>query len=239
MSCPHALPPCPRKPRARGLTLLEVMVAVAVLSMVGVLIYGAAFGLTRSKTVVGHDNARYREGRAALRRINDELSAAFISSHQPISLALAVRTTIFAATNSSPADRLDFTAFSHIRVARDAHESDQAEISYFGSPDPDVSGKVDLARREQPIIDIDPRRGGQVNVLAEDIDLFDLRYLDPVSGMWQDTWDTTQATGQIGRLPLQIKVTLVLRDGPAGKNISFVSRVQPQMTTALNFAVPR
>lgn len=239
MPRPAAPLPCSPSALSRGLTLLEVMVAVAVLAMVGVLIYGAAFGLTRSKTVVGHDNARYREGRAALRRINDELSAAYLSMHQPINPALGARITIFAASNGSPADRVDFTSFAHIRVARDAHESDQTELSYFGSPDPDVSGKVDLARRAQPLIDLDPRRGGQVNVLAEDIDLFDLRYLDPVSGMWQDTWDTTQAAGQIGRLPLQVKVTLVLRDGPAGKNIPFVTRVQLQMTSALNFAIPR
>ena len=223
----------------RGMTLLEVMVAIGVLAMVGTLIYGAAYGLTRSKTTVGANNARYREGRAALRRINDEMSAAFLSMHQPINPALNVRVTLFAATNGSPADRVDFASFSHIRVAHDAHESDQAEISYFGSPDPDVSGKVDVARREQSVIDIDPRRGGRVDVLAENIDLFDLRYLDPITGMWQDTWDTTQAMGQIGRLPLQVKVTLVLRDGPGGKNIPFVTRIQMQMTSALNFAIPR
>ena len=182
---------------------------------------------------------RYREGRAALRRINNEMSAAFLSGHVPINPALSVRTTCFIGTNGSPADRLDFTSFSHVRVTRDSHESDQNELSYFGSPDPAVSGKTDLARREQSVIDLDPRKGGTVNVLVENIDLFDLKYLDPVSGMWQETWDSSQATAQYARLPLQVKVTLVLRDGPAGKNVPFVARIVLAMQSPLTFAIPR
>jgi general secretion pathway protein J len=224
---------------SRGLTLLEVLVSVAILSMVAMLIYGAAYGLERSKKTVAQMDERYREGRAALRRINSEISSAFLSGHVPINAMLSVRNTCFIGTNGSPADRIDFTSFSHIRVTRDSHESDQNELSYFGSPDPAVSGKTDLARREQTVIDLDPRRGGPVNVLVDNIDLFDLKYLDPVSGMWQETWDTSQATGQMGRLPLQVKATLVLRDGPAGKNVSFVARIVLAMQTPLTFAIPR
>jgi general secretion pathway protein J len=204
-----------------------------------VLMYGAAHGLTRSKESVGHMNERYREGRLAMRRMSNEISAAFISAHQPINLQLSVRNTVFFGTNGSPADRLDFTSFSHIRVTRDSHESDQNELSYFGSPDPNVSGQTDLARRESKLIDIDPKRGGDVNVMAENIDLFDIKYLDPLTGMWQEQWDTAQATGQLMRMPLQVKITLVLRDGPGGRNIPFVQRVNVQMQSALTFAIPR
>jgi general secretion pathway protein J len=225
--------------RARGMTLIEVMVAISVLAMVSVLMYGAAYGLTRSKQSVGHMNERYREGRLAMRRMSNEISAAYISAHQPINLQLSVRNTIFYATNGSPADRLDFTSFSHVRVARDSHESDQNELSYFGSPDPNISGKTDLARRESPLIDIDPKRGGQINVMAENIDLFDLKFLDPMSGMWQEQWDTSQASGQLMRMPLQVKITLVLRDGPGGRNIPFVQRVGVSMHEPLSFAIPR
>lgn len=229
----------PTHAAVRALTLIEVMVAISVLAMVAVLVYGAAYGLTRSKESVGHMNERYREGRAAMRRMSNELSAAFISAHQPINVMLSVRNTGFYGSNGSPADRLDFTSFSHIRVDRDSHESDQNELSYFGSPDPNVSGKTDLARRESPIIDLDIKRGGQVNLLAENIDLFDLKYLDPVTGMWQEQWDTTQATGQLMRMPLQVKITLVLRDGPNGRNIPFVQRVAIAMHDPLSFAIPR
>ena len=224
--------------RARGLTLLEVLVAVAILSMVAILIYGAFDGMSRGRKGLGRVNDRYHEGRAALSRIAMEIPSAFLSLHQPLNIQQAVRMTVFSGTSGSPADRVDFTSFSHRRLARDSHESDQNEISYFGSPDPAVPGKVDLARREASMIDLDPKKGGEVNVLAEDIDLFDVKYLDPVSGLWNDTWDTTQAaTGQPNRLPLQIKVTLVLNGGPNGK-IQFVTKIPIAMQAPLQFATP-
>jgi general secretion pathway protein J len=225
---------------ARGLTLLEVMVAVSILAMVSVLIYGAFDGLSRGKKGLARVNDRYHEGRAAVSRIAMELASAFLSQHQPLTAAQLRRKTLFSASNGSPADRIDFTSFSHRRLMKDAHESDQNEISYFGSPDPSVPGKTDLARREAPLIDIEPNRGGEVNVLAEDIDLFDVKYLDPTTGQWLETWDTTQgATGQPNRLPLAVKITLVLKGGPDGKPVPFVTKMPLAMQQPLNFAVPR
>jgi len=229
----------PHRASSRGLTLLEVLVSISILAMVSVLIYGAFDGMSRARTGIGRINQRYREGRLAMRRIATELSSAFLSAHQPLNQALAVRTTVFIGTNGTPADRLDFTSFSHFRVTRDTHESDQNELSYFGSQDPEVSGKTDLARREAAIIDLEPTRGGQVLVLAEDVDLFDLRYLDAVTGMWQERWDSTQAMNQLGRLPLQVKITLVLRNGPGGKNVPLVARVPIAIQTPLSFAIPQ
>jgi general secretion pathway protein J len=226
--------------RTRGLTLLEVMVAVAILAMVSVLIYGAFDGLSRGKKGLGRMNDRYHEGRQALNRVASELASAFLSQHQPLTAAQNRRLTIFSGSHGSPAARVDFTTFSHRRLTRDAHESDQCEVSYFGSSDPTVPGKTDLARRESPLIDLEPKRGGEVNVLAEDIELFDLKYMDPTTGQWLETWDTTQgATGQPNRLPLAVKITLVLKGGPEGKSVSFVTKMPLAMQLPLNFAVPR
>ena len=230
-----------RSPRrfGRGITLLEVLVSVAILAMVSVLIYGAFDGMTKAKNGMGKINQRYREGRLAIRRLARELPSAYLSGHQPLNQSLIVRETLFVGENSTPADRLDFTSFSHRRFLRDTHESDQNELSYFGSADPAVSGKTDLARREQTPIDLEADRGGTVQVLAENIDLFELEYLDQISGLWQERWDSTSTTGQMGRLPLQVKVTLVLRDGPAGKNLPFVARIPLAMQSPLIFAIPR
>jgi len=223
----------------RGLTLLEVMVAVAILAMVSVLIYSAFDGLGRGKKNLGRVNDRYHQGRAALSRISRELSSAFLSVHQPLTEQQFRRLTIFKGTMSSPADRVDFTSFSHLRLVRDAHESDQNELSYFGSPDPKVSGKLDLARRESPIIDLEPRRGGEVEVLAEDIDHFEVRYLDATTGLWTESWDSSQAIGQPNRLPFEIKLTLALKGGLENKPITFVTKVAMPMQAPLSFAVPR
>jgi general secretion pathway protein J len=228
-----------RRHVSRGLTLLEVMVAVGILAMVAVLTYGAFDGLSRGKRNLGRLNDRYHQGRAALSRISMELSSAFLSLHQPPNEQQIHRLTIFAGSNQSPADRIDFTSFSHRRLVRDSHETDQNEISYFGSPDPNVSGKVDLARREAAMIDLEPKRGGEVNVLAEDIDLFDVKYLDATTGMWTETWDSSQSTGQLGRLPYEIKLTLVLKGGADGKPITFTTKMSMPMQAPLSFGIPK
>ncbi|HMJ11431.1 MAG TPA: type II secretion system protein GspJ, partial [Polyangiaceae bacterium] len=198
--------------RARGFTLIELLVAIGILSMISVLIYSAFAGLKNSKEGVERVDDRYREGRLAMARISRELQSAYLSTHA-INPQLAVQQTVFVGTRGTPADRLDFNSFANRRLDRDSHESDQVEISYFSSRDPKRDGKIDLVRRADTKLDDDPQKGGRVEVLATDIDLFDLEYLDPLSGQWIETWDSTQAVGQPNRLPLQVRVLLVLNEG--------------------------
>lgn len=221
--------------RKRGLTLLEVLVAVAVLSLVASLIYGAFDGMSRTRASVSKMDERYHQGRQAIARMSRELQSAFLSLHQPLAMPLAVRTTAFIGKNQGSNDRVDFTSFSHRRLMRNAHESDQNEISYFVARNPDDSSKYDLVRREQREIDLDPSRGGVVNVLAEDIESFDVRYLDQLTGEWVEAWDSTQASGQLNRLPMQVKIRLVLKGGRGGEPFVLETKVPIAMPTALMF----
>lgn len=223
------------------MTLLEVLVAVGILAMVGTLLYGALDGMSRSRAGIERIGDRYHQGRQAIARISRELQSAFLSLHVPLQQTLAVRTTVFIGTDAASSDRVDFTSFSHRRLARDVHESDQNELSYFMGRDPDKSDKYDLLRREQKEIDLDPTHGGVVNVLCEDVTSFDLMYLEPSTDTWLSSWDSTQPSnqGQYMRLPLQVKVVLVLRGGEGEKPIKLVSKVSLGMQVPLTFAIPR
>lgn len=178
----------------------------------------------------------------AMQRVSRDLSSAYLSLHTPVDTRLAVQKTAFIGKRGSPADRLDFNSFSNTRRDRNAHESDQAEISYFGSEDPERQSRLDLARRVSTHPDLDPQHGGRVEVLATDIDLFQLEYLDPQSGMWNETWDTTQVTGQPNRLPLQVRITLVLNEGGRSRadsgrgRIRFMTVISLPIQQPLNFA---
>lgn len=237
--------PKPRSSRGRlrGFTLIELLVAVAVLAMVSVLIYSAFAGLANSKHGITRINDRYREGRGAVQQITRDLQSAYLSLHKPIDPSIQTQQTVFIAQRGSRATRLDFNSFSHRRFDRDAHESDQAELSYFASEDPNDPGTYDLARRTSHRLDLEPTRGGRVDVLATDIDLFDVELLDPTTGNWIDTWDTTQATGQLDRLPLQVRFTLILNGGRrnaadrARDTIRFESKVTLPIQNALTFAM--
>lgn len=229
-----------RRASQRGLTLLEVLVAVGILAMVSTLIYGAFDGMQRSRTGIERIDERYHQGRQALVRMSRELQSAFLSLHQPQVYINTVRTTIFLGTDGGTSDRVDFTSFSHQRLMRNVHESDQNELSYFLGRDPDHSDKYDLLRREQKEIDLEPTKGGIVSVLCEDVTVFDLQYLDPTTDTWLDSWDTSQVTtqAQFNRLPFQIRIKLVLKGGAGDRPINFITKVSPGMQASLAFAIP-
>ncbi len=224
--------------RSRGMTLIEVMVSLAILAMISLLIYGAFDSLSMGKKGEAMKTDRARQGRGAILRMTRELSAAFLSMHAPQNPSLITRTTAMVGVNSTPFDRVDFTSFAHRRVDRDAKESDQAEVGYFASKDPDAD-KYDLVRREQTPIDFDPKKGGVVNVLAENIESFDIRFLDPRTAQWLEYWDTTQVSGQLNRLPLEIKITLVLANCPLGVEKTFTTKFMLPMQDPLSFGIPR
>lgn len=222
---------------SRGMTMIEVMVAVAVLAMVAVLIHGVISSLSHGRKSEDMRAERAHQGREAMQRMVRDLSGAYLSMHVPTIPALQTERTAFVARNTSPYDRLDFTAFAHLRTERDTHESDQAEIGYFAAPDPDVPEKMDLVRREQTPIDYEPLKGGTVNVVAEDIERFDVRFLDPMTGMWVETWDSQQVMGQPNRLPLEVEITLVLKGVGDGPPYSYSTKLFLPIQQPLSFGI--
>jgi len=231
-----------RRASLRGFTLVELIVAVAILSGVCLLIFGAFAGMKASKDGLQRLADRYREGRLAMARISRDVQSAYVSNHAPFDPSLQVVKTAFKASPGNPAYRLDFNSFCHRRLERDSHESDQAEISYFGSPDPDHSGVTDLARRESGKLDAEPTKGGKVEVLATDISRFELKFLDATTGMWTEEWDTTEATGQLNRLPVMMKIVLVLTGGERSRAagpqqpLRFVAKIPIWISRPLTFA---
>lgn len=228
-----------RRRARRGMTLLEVLVSLGVLAMISLMIYGAFDSLSRGRKGEAMRVDRARQGRDAIERMTHEIQSAFLSMHNPLSAALVTRQTAFIATNEQTFDRLDFASFAHRRVEKESKESDQSEIGYFVVKDPDKEDKMDLVRREQSPPDFDPKRGGVVNVLAEDVELFDIRFLDPISTQWLERWDTTQLTGQLNRLPLEVKITLVLKPVKNSPPYRFVTKFMLPMQQPLSFGIPR
>lgn len=224
---------------ARGMTLIEILVSITILAGISLLIYGAFDSMSRGKKGEEMRVDRAHQGREAIERIARELQAAYLSQHTPSNPSLVTRITAFIGQHGGQFDRVDFAAFAHRRTERDAKESDQAEIGYFVVRDPDVQDKWDLVRREQTPIDTEPKKGGVVNVLAEDVESFSIKYLDPTTAQWLEQWDTQQITGQPQRLPLEVKVTLVLKGVPNGPPYAFTTKVFIPIQQPLSFGIPK
>jgi general secretion pathway protein J len=221
----------------RGFTLLEVILAVAILALVGTMVYGGFSQTALNKARVESDVDRSRIVHMALERMSRELTMAFVSTHANPSVDLRVVETAFIGKDNGRDDRIDFTSFSHRRLYRNAPESDQNEISYFVAEHPDDPDVQVLARREQNRIDDDPRRGGKSQIMVEDIDEFNVEYYDPLLSEWVQTWDTEDVLAQPNRLPTQVRIRLTVKDPRRPRETqAFGTRVTIPLTYALNHA---
>jgi len=226
-----------RSLRFSGMTLIEIMIAIAILSMVITLIWSGFSQTSRNKKRVEGQIDQYHAVSMALERMVRELSAAYVSVHLHRSLSLQGMRSSFVGKDSMSGDRLDFNAFSNQRIRQNTWESDQHELSYFLTDN--RQGVRVLARREDKGVDNEPRRGGRVETLVEGVEDLQFEYLDPISRTWLKTWDTTQGgVGQPNRLPAQVKITLTLEEPPGGGSGSrvFGTRAVLPMQFALNHA---
>ncbi|MEM7609058.1 MAG: type II secretion system protein GspJ [Myxococcota bacterium] len=229
--------PSPARRSTRGLTLIEVMIAVAIMAMMSVTLWGGFNQTIVARSRISERLDRSQEVTAAVERMARELSQAFVSTHLNPNQSLQTMITAFEGQDRGRRDRIDFTSFSHRRLYRNAHESDQNEISYFVTDHPTEDNIEVLARREQPRIDDEPGRGGRVEILLNDIEEFEVEYLDSVSGQWTTQWSTTQAAGQPNRLPIQVKISITVLDPETRRPQTVGTRVHLPIRYGLNHAV--
>lgn len=228
-------------PRKRqGFTLVEALVAIAIFGIVATIVFGGFSQTMRNRAFVEAQSERSHVIRVAMERMVREISAAFMSIHvNPNTQLIAMRTT-FHGRREGRGSRLDFTSFSHRRLYRDAHESDQNEIGYFltETRDEDTDRRrLSLVRREQNRIDDDPERGGQFMILVDEVKEFELTYLDPTTLEWRDSWDGLSGT-ELNRLPCQVRIRLVVPSSTNGRRDEvYTTRAMVPITWALNHAV--
>ncbi len=225
--------------RARsGMSLVEVMVAMTIFAVVASLLYSGFAQTARVKERVESQLEREHEIRSGLERMAQEMTTAYTSSQRNINEALRTMMTGFVAKEQGSNTKVYFSSFSHRRLYRNAHESDQNELAYFVTADPDASSEDVLARREQRRVDEDIEKGGQIQVLIRNVHGFEVQFFDPLTKEWTTNWDTTQAGGQPNRLPLQAKINVKVPNlNGKGPDQTFGTRTWFPNTYALNFTL--
>lgn len=220
--------------------MLELLVSSAILAMMSVMIFTAFEHTGRVRERLGHRQERDHVARVALAKISRDLRSAFLSAHVNTLQTQRAALTAFVGRDQSHGDRLDLTTFTHRRLMRHAHEGDACEVGYRVEERRDSGQIYDLVRRESPRIDDEPQRGGIVDVLVTDVADFQLRYFDPTTRQWKDSWDTTQATGEVGRLPPRVRITLTLNERDRSRVSERVYRTETpvMMTDPLRFGLP-
>jgi general secretion pathway protein J len=199
--------------KARGFTLLEVMIAAAITAIIGVLVAGSFQRAARSRDLAEEQDERFSGARVALTRMSREVSQAFLSDHYD-KRRFRERPTVFEGKDRGREDDLLFTTMTHARVVRDVKESDQAIVEYSVEPDPARRGELALWRREKARIDDDATRGGTRAVVLEHVRGFDVEYWDWKKQEWAREWSSSRTDHQ-GLLPTRVRfrVTLAMPDG--------------------------
>lgn len=196
-----------RGSRARGgFTLVEVVVSLAVLSMIGVMAWTTMSSTLMARDLLQQEDEIDRSARSAMDRIQREISLAFLTKNLQ---AIQSYQTVFVGKDSSDCDQIWFASKSHRRTRKAARESDQTEITLWCESDPDNRNRSVLLHRESQRIDHEPDKDGAIAPLARNVERFDLRYLDNRTGEWTDEWDSL-GSEQTNRLPRAVQVVLVL-----------------------------
>ncbi len=188
----------------RGLTLIEVMVAIAILLVMSAVVAESLRNSITFHNLLSDRDSTVRAARVALSKLKRDIQLSYLSPNRGNPDRFM---TVFVGMNDEP-DKLFFASLNHQRLYLDSRESDMTEITVWTEQNPDGPGYV-LYHREAPRIDEEPDEQGVVWPLAYNVRSFSLRYLDQLSGEWRDEWDTRSADTPY-RLPRAVEIGLVL-----------------------------
>jgi general secretion pathway protein J len=223
--------------RQAGFTLLEVMLALAILGFITATLWGS-FSRTayvKQRTEAAQD--RVHAARVAMMRMSREIEMAFLgTSDNP---ALVDRRTMFIGVTHNDADELRFSWFGHQRLRADTPEADTALVMYYTEPDPDNRQRLNLMRRETRRLEQkDPTTiPGESYVLCPGITRLKFSYYDYKKKEWREDWNTMGADG-LQYLPTHVRVTLGILD-ERGQEQLYTSAARVIMTERVDYRPKR
>lgn len=205
---------------SRGFTLLEILVAMAILAVVSTLVYTSFSGSLKAIDRVGQEADVYRDARFVLSRMSEEISMAYWPGTQGSFAG------VFAGQNARVGgvamDTLQFTALSHFRILPDELSTDLTQITYSLERNPETE-RWSLLHHATPhflgLAGIPDERF----VIGEGIHGLNLRYFDGTD--WWDRWDTAEKNA----LPKVVEVEVIFMQSN-GKEGSVKTWVRPGMS---------
>lgn len=211
----------------RGFTLIEVLVATAILAIILTTVYGVVARTLQAKNRSEARADLYAAGREAILKMADEVEAALPPARE------AVWFYGVPGEGRVPAD-----AFQFVTVVRRQHSANQSRggralVSYSLDPMPATPNLFALRRQEEmanaDLVAADPTDDAASEVptpppviaahLLDRVAGLRVRYLDPETGSWTDSWDTERDVrpgDPPPTLPAAVELVLFLADEEGG-----------------------
>jgi prepilin-type N-terminal cleavage/methylation domain-containing protein len=193
----------PRK--NKGFTLIEVLIAAAILALIVTIIYGAFAGSIKTMKISTEGGDIHRRARVILHRMAQEMSCACLPSEEET-------TGVYGFVGEDreaeglPQDTLRFTSTA---LPLGERSRGVKQVGFY----PDVDRETDkptVMMREDTTPDERADEGGRRILLAEGIGGVDFTYYDDQGREWK-RWDTTTPLFA-GRLPRRVKISLFFKD---------------------------
>jgi general secretion pathway protein J len=216
-------------PHSTGFTLIEVLLAMAILVVIMSVVYGSFS--TAGRNVEQAEAARDETdlARTLLAKLTDDLTNAYFNPKMNMvnpNTSANVNQTILYGKKAETGegedkmrhDSLSLTTLTNWRKP-DSKETELLEVGYFFKEKPDGSG-YSLYRREKRELSADapPLEGGVEYEITDRVEGLQFRYYNGTT--WVDEWDTRTLPG----LPKTVELALTFDSGKVYVTQADVSR---------------
>jgi general secretion pathway protein J len=184
-----------------GLTLIELIVAVALLALLTVMAYRGLDSMTRANDRTLAESERWRATTLLLERFGADVSQ---PARRPVRGAAGVPLPAWWGRAMSEPEGAD-AQFEFTRKSPPGR--DESRLGYRLR-----DGNVELLVWR--VLDRAPVSSVEVYALLEHVSALRFRHLD-AQGLWQDQWPVTDSEP----LPRAVSIELTLTDGPSVKRI--------------------
>ncbi len=200
-----------------GLTLLEVLIAIAIASLLAIALYGSFFSVLKARATIDEELVAVNSTTRFFDSISKEIQSTYFKDTNKKTFFEGEKKELLGRTVST----VKFTAFMHTGAGNAAPTSDLVAIRY--SVEKDSSGALTLYRESwNPyLVDENSADGIVKTAVLENIESFDVSYLSYRG--WAGAWDSLAEKTK----PYAIKARVSVKD--AGKReYSVIARTMIQ-----------
>jgi prepilin-type N-terminal cleavage/methylation domain-containing protein len=208
---------CVSRPAAEGFTLLEVMIAIAIMATILVILFGTYSAAVDRAARTRDLSQVYHEARVLLQLMVNDLRSAYVKepteqAQRALQQAKA-EPIIFLGEDrteaNQPADKLAFSTVLPLQRP-DVPDSEMCHVTYSIEPVNEAVQQRALFRRSNCSLTPTVSDQDHLLLLTELVHGLDFKYYDEQGTEYLD-WNSRQPRGG-KRMPARVKITLLLAD---------------------------
>lgn len=212
-----------------GFTLIEVLLAMAVLAFVTTIMWGSFSQTAQSKRKLEAAQERTHTARVALMRMSRELEMAYLATETSPG---AYTRTLMTSSSQATVDELSFSTFAHQRLRGGLAEGDTSVVTYYADRDPDDPRVTNLMRRETRRLQAEDAKTlpAEAYVLCPDVARVKFTFYDYKKKEWENEWNTRTPGAEF--LPSHIRISLTVID-ERGQEVTYSTDARIRITERL------